>query len=233
MVTTVRAAHGSRPAPRQTGFNSPPLVRWLASLGQAGGAPATPNPAERLSQWLDWTDAIALSAVLNAAPSPQTISAVPAPSHSPHDACLQVRRDLARAIGQDAALRAEAANAHPADQSRFAPYRTHCRALQRKMESRIGALRVEVRAALATRSAALAQLAALDAVMDQALAARAQHLLSTLPALLEQQFNRLPDDQRAGFHQQVQRVLLAELDMRLQPIDGLLEALGPAPTRHP
>ncbi|OYU97923.1 MAG: hypothetical protein CFE45_18480, partial [Burkholderiales bacterium PBB5] len=170
---------------------------------------------------------------LNAAPSPQASPAAPAPARSPHDACLQVRRELARAIGQDAALRAEAANPTPADQTRFAPYRNHCRALQRKMEARISALRMEVRAALAARSAALAQLAALDAVMEQALATRAQQLLSTLPALLEQQFNRLPDDQRAGFHQQVQNVLLAELDMRLQPIEGLLEALGPAPTRHP
>jgi len=31
----------------------------------------------------------------------------------------------------------------------------------------------------------------------------------------------------------LQDLLLAELDMRLQPLEGLLEALGPVPDRTP
>lgn len=233
MASTVPAAHTAWPAPRQPGINSPPLVRWLASLGHAFDAtPPEPKLAERLGQWLDWTDAIALSAALNAAPALQA-AAPSARARSAHEACRQVRDELARAIAQDADLRADMADPAWQEHPSFAPCRAHCRALQRKMDARIGPLRTELRAALAARSPALAQLAALDAVMDQALAARQQHLLSTLPTLLEQRFNHLPADQQAAFHHEVQSVLLAELDMRLQPALGLLDALGPVPAQTP
>ena len=208
-------------------------MRWLGSLEQVGSAPASAGLPERLSQWLDWTDAIALSTALNAAPAQPTTPAIKTRARSPHRACEQVRLALAQSIDQDGALREETAKVDRAERPSFAPYRAHCRAQQRKMEARIDALRTDVRAALAAQSADLAQLASLDAVMAQALSARTQHLLSTLPDLLEQQFNRLPADQRTGFCQQVRSVLHAELDMRLQPIAGLLEALGPAPAQHP
>jgi len=244
MATTVNAVQATWPVPRQPGFNSPPLVRWLGSLGMVAEATAPPNLAERLGHWLDWTDAIALSTALNAAPamlpaSPTAATApTPAQARSPLLASLQVRQALERAIGQDAALRAETALASaqaataPAGAA-FAPYRAHHRALQRKMDAQINALRTELQAALAAHSPAGAQLAALDAVMAQALAAREHHLLSTLPGLLEQQFNQLPPDQQACFHSTLQDLLLAELDMRLQPLEGLLEALGPVPDRTP
>ena len=249
MATTVHAAQGAAPSPWQPGFNSPPMVRWLGSLAQGGDAPAMASLPERLSQWLDWTDAIALAAALNAgvdaAPVPPTnpptspltsplTNPVPkAQARSPHDACQRVRRALARQIDQDAALRSETATVDSAQGASFAPFRSHCRALQRTMEARIGALRADVRAALAAQSADLARLADLDAVLAQALAARTQHLLSTLPDRLEQQYSHLPADQRPGFHQQVRSVLHAELDLRFQPIEGLLEALGPPPSPRP
>jgi hypothetical protein len=94
------------------------------------------------------------------------------------------------------------------------------------METRLAPLRARVRAALSGTSPALRQLAALDAVLEGALLVRERHLLSKVPLWLEQHLERsrraaAPSD--AG--PRVQDTLLAELDLRLQPIEGMIEAL--------
>jgi hypothetical protein len=130
----------------------------------------------------------------------------------------------------------------------FSHYRRAYVSHQRAMAAAIGPLRARVRARLSSLSPALAQLAALDAVFDDALAARERHLLGKVPGLLEQHFagwataqraaaplaqgggvprtQALPADGLATVCRRLQGVLLAELDIRLQPIDGLLEAIG-------
>ena len=86
----------------------------------------------------------------------------------------------------------------------------------------------------------MAQLAALDAVMDQLFSGREQRLLSQLPAFLKTRFAALrqqaaqpdipdaPDDLRWLHHfaAEFEQILLAELDLRLQPVTGLIEALA-------
>ena len=128
------------------------------------------------------------------------------------------------------------------------------------MTERIATLRADVRLALTNQSAALGQLAAVDAVMDDALAAREKHVLSLVPALLERRFDKLrdahpaapadtpaaaaPEDPpavppaaptppappawRIACGREMQEVLLAELDLRLQPVHGMIEALDHA-----
>jgi hypothetical protein len=135
----------------------------------------------------------------------------------------------------------------------FAPYRRRYLARQQAMEVSIGPLRDRLRATLAARSPDMARLAAVDAVMAQVLEAREHDLLSTVPGLLEKHFQRLrqaaeaaaPGDAPATgagdahggqgtpsgawldvFRKDFQDVLLAELDFRFQPVEGLLEALG-------
>ena len=87
----------------------------------------------------------------------------------------------------------------------------------------------------------MAQLAAVDAVMEQALGAQEHNLLSAVPGLLEKHFVRLrqahqalPDEPEGGalpvawqdvFCKDMQAVLLAELELRFEPVEGLLEAL--------
>ena len=94
----------------------------------------------------------------------------------------------------------------------------------------------------------MARLAAVDVVMEQVLAAREHSLLAGVPALLEKHFNRLrgngtsttaepAGEPQAGewllvFRKDMKNLLLAELDLRFQPIEGLLEALRKA-TRVP
>lgn len=129
----------------------------------------------------------------------------------------------------------------------FEPYRRYYQAQQREMELNVDTLRTRVRGGLAQASTALQQLAALDGALATILGGRESSLLATLPTLLEKRFNHLlqahqqtlTDTQRADqpaqwlqaggwlarFCQELHTVLLAELDLRLQPTLGLVEAL--------
>ena len=130
----------------------------------------------------------------------------------------------------------------------YSPYHRYYLAQQREMEARIGPLRATVRAVLSRHSSTLRQLALLDAALDRALGARERAVLATVPQLLEHRFVGLrmlhqrlraesgaPEDGAlsggdggwlAAFCSDMQRVLLAELDLRLQPVEGLIAAYG-------
>ena len=220
--------------PRRTGFSGSTLVRLLARLTDIDVADSKRSFTDRLSQWLGWTDAITLSSVLSgdgamvstaptAAPRPRASGAAPGNEEAE---CTRVRALLVTAINGDLTPARNAATGTTTD---FAPYRRRYVARQQAMETSIAGLRKRVRAALATRSPAMAQLAALDAVMEQALTAQEQRLLATVPGLLEKYFKRLahgePGAWQDTFGKDMQSVLLAELEIRLQPVEGLLEAL--------
>lgn len=228
-------------------------MRLLARLAPAD-APAPPPPelADGLAQWLGWTDAIALSAALDGAPG---ADAPLAPAAAPLDDEAERLRGLLRhAIEADpvlsgapavpavrlarsaspAAVAAAAAQAAAEPPPEFAVYRQRYLARQQAMETAIGASRGGLRDALAARSPALARLAAVDAVMEQALAAREQALLGMLPTRLQKHFERLrreagpeapPAAWLPAFRRDLQALLLAELDFRLQPLEGLMQAL--------
>ena len=134
----------------------------------------------------------------------------------------------------------------PVGAAAFEPYRRFYAAHQREMEASIGTLRVRMRAALAPVSPPLQQLAALDAALDRILCEREGKLLAKVASLLQKRFMHLyrthqqafQDDgltdqpalwMKSGgwlarFCHEMQTVLLAELDLRLQPTLGLLEA---------
>jgi hypothetical protein len=230
-AVTVRASKGTAPVQQRTAFHSPPLVRLLAGLDQTPPPdPVRPqaNLGERLGQWLAWTDAIALSQALNQtpaqAPGRSTIASTQAHAAA---ALARVRDDLRRAVLQDPVFQPDtSATADLADYRRFAQAR------QRAMASAIGPLRAQLRGLLATTSAAGAHLAALDATLESALGEREHHSLAGVVQRLERHFQQLQQAQalhwRDSFHQTLQQVLLAELDLRLQPAQGLLDALGEA-----
>jgi hypothetical protein len=117
---------------------------------------------------------------------------------------------------------------------------------QRAMQAATGKLRGRLRDMLAQASADMAVLAEVDAVMELTLSPREQTLLSAVPRLLGQHFQRLqqaaqmsqadaqlpegastalPGEWLGVFRKDMQAVLLAELDVRFQPIEGLLAAL--------
>ncbi len=217
--------HGS-PSPGVAGSE---LTRLLACFAGAPPAQARPAFAERLGHWLKWTDAASLSAALNNSPTAPARSRAAAPLAEAAD-FERVRATLEAAIA--AGPREGASGAID-----FAPYRRHCIDQQQAMEAAIGALRQRLRDALSRRSSALARLAAIDAVMDQTLAARERGLLGMVLLRLQSHFAQL---QRAAsgdtawvaaFRDDMDRVLRAELAHRLLPAQGLLDALNtPPPT---
>jgi hypothetical protein len=245
---------------QRTALSGPALVRLLARLTDLDVPESSQSLSDRLSQWLGWTDAIALSAALNG--NPPVVGAVGnvtrAVSSAEEKECVRVRSSLASTITGDSTFA-------PARQRRFAPgqrenagadtpidyavFRQRYLSLQQGMEIGIGNLRTRLRSMLAARTPAMARLAVLDAVMERALSARERNLLASVPELLGGHFERLRQaalaseaeqvDQEADgtavaatsgawldvFRKDAQSVLLAELDVRFQPAEGLLAAL--------
>ncbi|HXZ09090.1 MAG TPA: DUF3348 domain-containing protein [Paraburkholderia sp.] len=134
----------------------------------------------------------------------------------------------------------------------YAVFRHRYLTLQQSMETSIGNLRGRLRGMLAIRTPEMTRLAVVDAVMERALSPRERTLLATIPALLGGHFERLRDaaqkrlaeveaaaDAEASgnptsvapgawldtFRKDMQSVLLAELEIRFQPVEGLLAAL--------
>lgn len=130
----------------------------------------------------------------------------------------------------------------------YAPYRRFYEAHQRDMELSIQPLRVNAREAVAKASPRLGKLAELDATLEKILRDRESKLLSKVPLLLKKRFEQLfkehqqkladtgQADNLAGWAQaggwlarfcnDMQMLLLAEVELRLQPAMGLLEAFN-------
>jgi hypothetical protein len=224
-------------AQQRTGLSGPKLLRLLARLTDAG-SPGTASPLSAvMSRWLGWTDAIALSAALKGS-SPEVPSLAPAGGGSGADvgaaAGTHVRAMLVAAItGQGASLdnrrRMPARQAAPDHaETDFAVHRQRYGALQQQMEREIAGLRGRLRTALASRTPQAARLAMLDTVMEEVLSAREQAVLAAVPGMLEPHFTRLRGAEGAWlnvFRMDMQSVLLAELEIRFQPVDALLAAL--------
>lgn len=240
-------------APPRNRFARSTLTRLLSDLAQVDLPEPPLTVSQRLGPWLEWTDAIALSTAMQAPVSAAPVSPALAAkaARAAADELARVRSTLSRAITSDDTLRAPMLRPEPADAAAaapdFTPYRLSCGQHQRAMTAAIGPLRQRVRAALGAASPALAQLAAMDAVLDEALAQRERHALGRVPTLLERHARQLgqpgqvqldwvsadagaaPDVASLGAT--VQRVLLAELDIRLKPIEGMMEALKQANAR--
>jgi len=209
-------------------FGSSTLVRQLAAWAPADAQVPAMDIAERLSLWLNAFDAIGLQRAQQAirqigAPMPAA-DASPASAEALSADLLRVRSALSNAIAQDPrALAITPEGSKPWQQRHLE--------LQRQMEQMIQPLREHVRQALSRVSPRLRQLAALDAVMAQVLAAREQALMPTVATLLERRFAQLRTDAAdAGdwlehFAGEWRQALVAELDLRLEPVQGLIEAL--------
>jgi hypothetical protein len=237
-------------APPRAALSGPTLVRLLAQLAGTDVAQSSQSLPDRLSQWLGWTDAIALSSALNGEP-PSVAGGARAFGRDDANLCASVRRALTRTITHEPApARRDArstAHAEPADErADYAEFRQRYLSIQQAMETDIGQLRARLRVMLAAKAPALARLAAVDAIMERSLGARERSLLAAVPALLGARFERLraahqaalaaaqadeesaastPGAWLAGFRKEMQSVLLAELEVRFQPVEGLLAAL--------
>lgn len=226
------------------------FIRALAALNDVH-APASPDAfAQRLSQWFDWTHAFTLSAALGDAPARVDGPgfAGSAALGADEREFARVRSALVKMIADAPAARPEPRRlgrplaattaASPDTAPDFATLRQRYTTCQLAMETQIVPLRRRLRSSLADRSAALAKLAELDSVMEQVVGAQERALLATVASRLEPRFDQLrglpgeaacdvpipPGPWLDRFRQEMRGLLLAELDLRLQPVEGLLEA---------
>ncbi|MGZ5181525.1 MAG: DUF3348 family protein [Ramlibacter sp.] len=244
--------------PLRTTFCSSDLVRLLGAWVPAPPDDAALDFAERLSLKLGPLDAIALQAVNQQGRARRAV-----PRKTPATLATRLREDvervrqaLAHAIAQEPEPFFEVPL--PGGKTRAAPpsaadaigagYQRRHLALQRQMEQMVSAVRDHVRQALAGASPRLQQLAAVDATLEQVLAARDEAALPKIPRLLEQRFRqrRLEHERAAAkaegdadparwqqpggwlhaFAAEWRQALLAERDLRLHPVTGLVEAVA-------
>jgi len=217
---------------QRTPVPGPAFIRLLARLAQSNLSSTGPALSDRLSEWVDWTRAVTLSKALDGRLPP----AVEGPDFdAAEDAeCQRIRAALEATIVQEPdssstvrrPVDAEGAQV-PAE---YTAYRERYLTVQRSMLGATSRLRGRLRDMLTRTSPELARLAEVDALMEQTLSAREHSLLAKVPVLLGVHFERLRD---AGsddawlevFRRDIQSLLLAELDLRFQPIEGLLAAL--------
>ena len=221
------------------------LARQLARGLPAGALPDAPRQdvAERLGQWLNVAEAIELHAAQSAVTAAGAAARRRPPRVEPAalHATLRAELDRVRAVLTRSITTAPAHKPDPNDlDTEFALFHQRLGDQQRRMEMSVDALREHVRQQLAQSTPVMAQLAAIDAVMDGFFGGREQRLLSQLPSFLKARFAALrreaalardpdtPDDLRwlQTFAAEFEQTLLAELDLRLQPVTGLIEALA-------
>ena len=119
---------------------------------------------------------------------------------------------------------------------------------QSEMDGKVLRLRHQVREAAKQHSPSMLQLATLDAALNDTLNQHQRRLLAVIPRLLGFRFHQLLQEHQAELAQQqrsdnleqwhasdswharflheMQSVMLAELELRLQPIIGMLDAMG-------
>lgn len=229
-------------ASTRTPVPGPAFIRLLARFSNADLPRTPPVLPERLADWFDWNRALVLSRALDGGLPAAEDDADTEDAHVAE--CMRARHALRQAIDADIAPAAAARKEASAIDDDYHPYRQHCMAMQRAMQSATGQLRGRLRDALSRQSPAKARLAEVDAVMEAVLSPREQTLLARVPGLLDQHYRRLheagaspstgtdaPDEASvagpwlARFRQDMRMALLAELEVRFHPIDGLLAAL--------
>lgn len=233
-------------------FCSPDLVRLLGGWVPAPAAEGGMDFAERLALRLGPLDAIALQGLhqqLQATRWPARRT--PATLAAPLGADLErVRQALGQAIAQEVepffelvlpSRKGERAQPPSMADAIGTGYQRRHAALQRQMEQMAEALRDHVRSVLSGAAPRLQQLAAMDAVLEQVMAPREQAIWPRTGRALEQRWRhwrrtldaQAPEDAAAwtapggwvhAFALEWRQALLAERDLRLQPVVGLVEA---------
>ncbi|MDB5853992.1 MAG: hypothetical protein JWR22_2033 [Herminiimonas sp.] len=260
----------TRAFPR-TSFHSSKLIRCLADLDMVDAVEPGDRFAEKLGLWVNFADAIALSAVHSEGPcgpasgaatvtQPATRAEKQLAQHGAVAAefdkiqaslVSSITRSFTPSLGKTHIKLPAPMLELPLDlRAAYAPYGRFYEAHGRDMEMTIQPLRVNVRAALAKASPKMRKLAELDAMFEAILQAREKQLLSKVPTLLKKRFDqlfrahqqKLIDTQQsdvlshwmrsggwlARFCSDVQMLLLAEMELRLQPTMGLIEAFNDA-----
>lgn len=205
-------------------MSRPKLVRLLSHwFPVEDSGTSRQDFAQRLGQWLNAFDAVRLDGALHA-----IRKFVPQPPTPPQAAAVVAQDEALRSVRVALLALSQTFTVHETVDG----FETYCQRYldcQRQMELKIAPLRAQVRQVLAQSSTRLKQLAALDAMLEHVLEGTTRRLMATVPVLLERRFEYLRNTQQIHtFGQEMQAVWQAEIDARLQPVMGLLEALHKA-----
>jgi hypothetical protein len=224
-------------------INRSALVVLLEQWERDMPAPQRHDVAERLSQWLGAMDAVRLNAALHAIEA-HAASANGGVKKLDQDV-LHVRYE--QGLGELQTLVASISAPEPAPRGRaarlavlpvqaveapvFAAQQKRYLLVQQQLAGKVAQLRARIRQALAKGSRQLQQLVALDEVMEQMLGVQEQKLWAGLMVFLERRWQyqsakaaALPAVGLRAFEQDMQALLGAEMQVRLQPVAGLVEA---------
>jgi hypothetical protein len=223
------------------GPNRTRLIRQLADMSAVTGE-TLPEPADlRLGRLLDLSSSIRIAAAQLAGTEADFSPSGPAPQVV-RDDYLAVRATLLKAVEASfnpgpgyTRLKLPRFEDMPEgdEQALLGACQRFYASQQREIVFRIAGLRERVSYAVAQQSPGLSQLVALDATLGDALSALGTRCFEAIPALLGRRFTRLRlfpalDSGAASydkFCREMKALLLAEIDARLLPILGLVEAL--------
>lgn len=233
------------PATPQNHLSGTTLIRSLSTLGVTEPMVDTGRFAERMSQLIGLSDAI------NIAQAQRNVAAGrPACNNEISAAALREKyQTVADGLGQminEAFHEQERTNRRKLPALGFsdgnpdpAPFLSFYRALQQELDYRIAPLWSNTREAVKMLSGKLAQLAAIDTALGESLAPHSRKLFAEVPRLLQLRFQQLASEADGNnantgeqhspawlgiFLHDMEVLLLAELEVRLLPVVGLLEA---------
>lgn len=221
-------------------FHASALIRCLARMGNDDVALPAEHFAVRLADFFDFSEAVVLSSAQGVA------AAVAAETDLEGFAIVeeyrQGRARIEHAIGRSftpdpgpARAACPSAKVGPDfDVARaYEPFHRFYLVQQRDMDFAVRQLHAGIRQSLSSLTVRLRRLAALDKAFEEILAERSRQLLSRVPVLAARRFAELcsrpteqgvsPDPRIMRFRQDLQALLLAELDIRLQPLAGLVD----------
>ncbi|MDX1458114.1 MAG: DUF3348 family protein [Marinobacter sp.] len=230
------------------------LLQLLASLGNRNVSPVSPCFAERLGRLFGLADTMTLDAALARRkggaeqPGQETADRLQKGLASARQALKEQleasfsSHESRSAPGLPEPREGDAPDSLP-DVSR---YQRFYLARQREIVAGVRQHRAQIRNTLAKSSPALAQLAELDAVFESTMSNFVGQSFGVIPGILEKRFEALwqahqqahPAEEQAPadwmrpgawlhqFCQDMKTLLLAELDVRLEPVLGLLDAFN-------
>ena len=235
------------------------LVSLLTELSPVKLNSKDDNLAERLGQLIGLSGSISLAQALRQRPQSLSDDAQIVTLQEP---VLRARKKMIQRVRdsfdhQPGDLQNKVPTANVAIRAAalltYAPYHRFYTTFQVELSAEVQKLRLMVRQNLMNVSAQLTQLAELDHTLEASLAVHNRKLFSVTPKLLEQRFKLLLKQHQENdldsnenepeqwlspgawldiFYQDMRELLLAEFDVRLQPVFGLLEALNEHTKKH-
>lgn len=247
-------------APQRSLLHSSALVQCLHRQGLLAPVMDLPELGQQLGDWLDFRHAIALQGFMGTLTASEHAPSAPlarVDARVLRERFAQVRQTLEDAIREDRAPAAGLPLITPPPlqpqtpmegQNALDPWRRFVLGHQRQMDHLSRSLRVQLRGMLETGNTAQQQLARLDKLFENALLERETRLFGQLAARYEPRLTALlkaecaqatgratepTSPARVDLLQDIRQALLAELDVRLQPLLGLIDALSPSPNPIP